>query len=135
MDKYGFLLDDVRYKPASNMKLMSSTGSGGGSVISDADSRASSAASSRRSRNSSSPTDAKRWEELLNRMHPSNNANYSSQPYANIQSKVKRYARRGLPDDIRQKAWVVLTGVDLLMKEHFGEYENLVDQAEEGEFV
>lgn len=123
MDKYGFLLDDDRCK---------NTNSAGSSA----------------NENSSAALrfgagDAKRWETILDKVHPSSssskkshhdNASFNSSgsvSYATSQSKVKYYARRGLPDVLRQKAWTVLTGVDLIMAENPGEYDALVDRAEE----
>ena len=111
MDKYGFLLDDNRSCTASSV----------GSIISGGDS-----ATADEELNAN-------WQKILNKMDPSNlqiQNNYSSQPYTNIQSKVKNYARLGLPDDLRQKAWTIITNVDLLMHKHKGEYEKLVDRAE-----
>ena len=111
MDKYGFLIDDNRSCTASSV----------GSIISGGDS-----ATADEELNAN-------WQKILNKMDPSNlqiQNNYSSQPYTNIQSKVKNYARLGLPDDLRQKAWTIITNVDLLMHKHKGEYEKLVDRAE-----
>ena len=111
MDKYGFLLDDNRSCTASSV----------GSIISGGDS-----ATADEELNAN-------WQKILEKMDPSNlqiQNNYSSQPYTNIQSKVKNYARLGLPDDLRQKAWTIITNVDLLMHKHKGEYEKLVDRAE-----
>ena len=111
MDKYGFLIDDNRSYTASSV----------GSIISGGDS-----ATADEELNAN-------WQKILEKMDPSNlqiQNNYSSQPYTNIQSKVKNYARLGLPDDLRQKAWTIITNVDLLMHKHKGEYEKLVDRAE-----
>ena len=111
MDKYGFLIDDNRSYTASSV----------GSIISGGDS-----ATADEELNAN-------WQKILNKMDPSNlqiQNNYPSQPYTNIQSKVKNYARLGLPDDLRQKAWTIITNVDLLMHKHKGEYEKLVDRAE-----
>ena len=111
MDKYGFLIDDNRSYTASSV----------GSIISGGDS-----ATADEELNAN-------WQKILEKMDPSNlqiQNNYSSQPYTNIQSKVKNYARLGLPDGLRQKAWTIITNVDLLMHKHKGKYEKLVDRAE-----
>ena len=111
MDKYGFLLDDNRSCTASSV---GSIISGGDSTTADEELNAN-------------------WQKILDKMDPSNlqiQNNYSSQPYTNIQSKVKNYARLGLPDDLRQKAWTIITNVDLLIHKNKGEYEKLVDRAE-----
>ena len=72
--------------------------------------------------------DAKRWTDILDRVPKASAGGGSS--YATTQSKVKYYARRGLPDGLRKRAWTVLTGVDLVMQERAGEYDMLVSRAE-----
>jgi len=41
-------------------------------------------------------------------------------------TKIKLAMRLGLSDDHRQRAWTVITGVDILMPEKVGDYESLV---------
>ena len=72
--------------------------------------------------------DSKRWTDILDRVPKASAGGGSS--YATTQSKVKYYARRGLPDGLRKRAWTVLTGVDLVMQERAGEYDMLVSRAE-----
>jgi len=64
------------------------------------------------------------WDSILDRAR-------GRERVATIQSDVKLRARSGLPDSLRKRAWTVLTGVDLLMKDRPGEYAELVDRAEE----
>lgn len=45
------------------------------------------------------------------------------------QAKLKSYARRGLPDSLRQKAWTTLTEADTLMAASPGMYKQLVSKA------
>ncbi|KAL7539874.1 hypothetical protein ACHAXR_009684 [Thalassiosira sp. AJA248-18] len=138
MDKYGFLLDDDHCVKREDHDNGSVTGSATGSTTNNShDSKTASIARLR-------ATDAKRWEQILDKVptsksfnshhtnnNNSNNNGNSSSNLVSSQSKVKYYARRGLPDSMRQKAWTVLTGVDLIMNEHPGEYDKLVEKAEE----
>jgi len=103
MDKYGFLLgegDDASAAASQSSPLRGVHRSG----------------------------DAKRWTDILDRVPKASAGGGSS--YATTQSKVKYYARRGLPDGLRKRAWTVLTGVDLVMQERAGEYDMLVSRAE-----
>mmetsp|Transcript_3009 Transcript_3009/g.6562 ORF Transcript_3009/g.6562 Transcript_3009/m.6562 type:complete len:1062 (-) Transcript_3009:140-3325(-) len=110
MDKYGFLLDDDRC-----------SANGGGADCGNND------LVKLRS------SDAKRWESILDKVPKQSSLHQSATnlSHSTTQSKVKSYARRGLPDSLRQKAWTVLTGVDLIMNENPGEYDELVNRAEE----
>ena len=107
MDKYGFLLDDDR-----------------------------AGASAEHDQEGMTIQNAHRWEEILDKV-PSDTSSKLSSPFTsnkmNSQSKVKYYTRRGLPDELRQKAWTVLTGVDLIMgeAENNGTYNDLVRRADE----
>ncbi|KAL3781249.1 hypothetical protein ACHAWO_011618 [Cyclotella atomus] len=62
------------------------------------------------------------WEELLNEC--------SSAPPGTVSksslTKMKHAMRMGLADCHRMRAWTLITGVDLLMPEKNGEYDNLV---------
>ncbi|KAL9184062.1 hypothetical protein ACHAXT_002148 [Thalassiosira profunda] len=72
-------------------------------------------------------SDERRWAKVLEKAPSSKGFKEA----VSSQSKVKSYARKGLPDAMRQKAWTVLTGVDLIMAENPGEYGTLVELAEE----
>jgi len=107
MDKYGFLLDDDHnttetMEDANLAKLHSVRGA----------------------------VDILRWEEILDKVPTSSKSPFNTNKHTTSQSKVKYYTRRGLPDDIRQKAWTTLTGVDLIMAENYGEYDKLVEKAQ-----
>ncbi len=119
MDKYGFLLDD------------------------DEAAATTSATTEENLFEVLCPSAAK-WEKLLDKNIPMNkNASTSSfspsglkraatttSTSANL-SKVKNYARRGLPDSVRPKAWTALTGVDAVMNRYPRKYNELVQKAEE----
>jgi hypothetical protein len=70
--------------------------------------------------------DAKKWEGILDDVTTANGKKVSNLINP---SKVKYNTRRGLPDAMRRKAWMALTGVDLIMKAHPGKYDELVDKA------
>jgi hypothetical protein len=119
MDKYGFLLDDDEAAAANAATTSANTEENLTELL--------------------CPSDAK-WEKLLDKTYK--NANPSSfspsglkraattSSTANL-SKVKNYARRGLPDSVRPKAWTILTGVDVMMNKFPGRYEELVQKADE----
>jgi hypothetical protein len=75
--------------------------------------------------------EAKKWEGILGRVtaNGKKKSNSVDDTYLTNPSKVKYYARRGLPDGMRRKAWTALTGVDLIIKAHHGIYDELVDKA------
>ena len=75
--------------------------------------------------------EAKKWEGILGRVtaNGKKKSNSVDDTYLTNPSKVKYYARRGLPDGMRRKAWTALTGVDLIIKAHPGIYDELVDKA------
>jgi hypothetical protein len=90
------------------------------------------------------PSDAK-WEKLLEKITPITNNNNNAYPSSFSPSglkraaattsssnltKVKNYARRGLPDSVRPKAWTMLTGVDVMMSRYPRKYDALVQKAE-----
>ena len=106
MDKYGFLIDD---KDAA-VAAMGTT-----EKINIFQLRA----------------EAKKWEGILGRVtaNGKKKSNSVDDTYLTNPSKVKYYARRGLPDGMRRKAWTALTGVDLIIKAHPGIYDELVDKA------
>jgi len=101
MDKHGFLLDDDAI--TSSVAGASTT--------------------------SSSSIGEALWADILDRVGASPGPAPGAR--AAIQNDVKHRARSGLPDGLRKRAWTILTGVDLLMKERPGEYAELVDRAEE----
>ncbi|KAL7552692.1 hypothetical protein ACHAWF_015922 [Thalassiosira exigua] len=143
MDKYGFLLDDARCRPAQKRASAGSTESGGGDSLSDLPvhdvfgGRAAEKPSAARTRRTV-VADERRWENILEKVAPGGgggggggaNSKFGAS-YGATQSKVKYHARRGLPDALRRKAWTVLTGVDLILAENPGEYDVLVERAEE----
>ncbi|KAL3810425.1 hypothetical protein ACHAXA_005633 [Cyclostephanos tholiformis] len=69
--------------------------------------------------------DAKKWEGILDDVTANSKKMFN---FINP-SKVKHNTRRGLPDGMRRKAWMALTGVDLIIKAHPGKYDELVDKA------
>ena len=121
MDKYGFLLDD------DDDEAVATT----------------SATTEENLFEVLCPSDAK-WEKLLDKIIPINTTTSTSSfspsglkraatttsTSANV-SKVKNYARRGLPDSVRPRAWTTLTGVDVVMNRYPRKYNDLVQQAEE----
>jgi hypothetical protein len=106
MDKYGFLIDD---KDAA-VAAMGTT-----EKINIFQLRA----------------EAKKWEGILGRVtaNGKKKSNSVDDTYLTNPSKVKYYARRGLPEAMRQRAWTALTGVDLIIKARPGKYDELVEQA------
>ncbi|KAL3763418.1 hypothetical protein ACHAWU_001991 [Discostella pseudostelligera] len=119
MDKYGFLLDDDEAASAKATTTNATADENLTELI--------------------CPSDAK-WEKLLDKTYK--NANSSSLSLSGLKratattstanlSKVKNYARRGLPDSVRPKAWTTLTGVDVMMNKFPGRYEELVQKADE----
>ena len=114
MDKYGFLLEDERSSKESTTTL----------------------------RTTSDALDTmyriKKWETMLDKAGGGGATAmaalpFSNNAFSNTQTKVKYYARRGLPDTMRSRAWTVLTGVDIIMSEREGEYEEMVARADEKE--
>ena len=90
--------------------------------------------SSPQNNNASSPSSSpdqrlQKWQEILERSNPKSKA-ATAISFSNTQSKVKYYTRRGLPDSMRSRAWTTLTGVDVIMAERQGEYQELVGKAE-----
>ena len=75
--------------------------------------------------------EAKKWEGILGRVtaNGKKKSNSVDDTYLTNPSKVKYYARRGLPEAMRQRAWTALTGVDLIIKARPGKYDELVEQA------
>ena len=139
MDKYGFMLADERY-------CTDDPGGGGddGSAVLSHDGSSGYAASTVTGGSGGGglarlrASDARRWEHILRAKAPTASrgnsragGSSSAASYATSRSKVKYYARRGLPDAMRRKAWTVLTGVDLILRENQGEYEALVRRARE----
>ena len=112
MDKYGFLLDDDR---ALNEEEDTNNNLSKLRVQSD----------------------AKRWENILDKVPSSSSSSNNKSSHAvnplSAQSKVKAYTRKGLPDGLRQKAWTVLTGVDIILCENPNTYGELVNKA--GKFI
>ena len=106
MDKYGFLIDD---KDAA-VAAMGTT-----EKINIFQLRA----------------EAKKWEGILGRVtaNGKKKSNSVDDTYLTNPSKVKYYARRGLPEAMRQRAWTALTGVDLIIKARPGKYDELVEKA------
>ena len=108
MDKYGFLLDDDR---ALNEEEDTNNNLSKLRVQSD----------------------AKRWENILDKVPSSSSSSNNKSSHAvnplSAQSKVKAYTRKGLPDGLRQKAWTVLTGVDIILCENPNTYGELVNKA------
>jgi hypothetical protein len=73
------------------------------------------------------PTDDESsWAQILDTVSPL----VDTKPYRDIQSRIKNYARKGLPDSMRQRAWVVLTGVDVIMSQRKGVYDSYLTQAD-----
>ncbi len=73
------------------------------------------------------PTDDESsWEQILDTVSPL----VDTKPYRDIQSRIKHHARKGLPDSMRQRAWVVLTGVDVIMSQRKGVYDSYLTQAD-----
>ncbi|KAL7450289.1 hypothetical protein ACHAWC_002234, partial [Mediolabrus comicus] len=70
--------------------------------------------------------DESRWEQILDTVSPL----VDTKPYRDIQSRIKHHARKGLPDSMRQRAWVVLTGVDVIMSQRKGVYDSYLTQAD-----
>lgn len=115
MDKYGFLLDD-------NEAAMANAATTDDNLV-----------------ELLCPSDAK-WEKLLDKIIPITN-NTNSFPTGRKRAaitatlansaKLKNYARRGLPDSVRPKAWTALTGVDALMSRYPRKYVELVQKADE----
>jgi len=66
-----------------------------------------------------------KWKNVLDKVSPL--VGTSSSSY--IQDKVKHHIRKGLPDSMRQRAWVVLTGVDRIMNERKGVYQGMLRHA------
>jgi len=153
MDKYGFLLEDDRA-----LKHDEDDDDYASSQHSNDHNGHNHSSSNLSARLRSRYTDARRWQNILDKVpssssshnnthkdnhnhkdnttthHSSKSLNNHSSPnisYATTQSKVKYYARRGLPDSLRRKAWTLLTGVDLIMEENSGEYDALVAKADE----
>jgi len=104
MDKYGFLIEDDGCSSRDNTEIVDGC--------------------------RGSKLDVKRWENILDKGPTKNLSPSSSMNFLTSQAKVKYYARRGLPDSLRQKAWTVLTGVELMMSENEGRYRALVAEAE-----
>ena len=70
--------------------------------------------------------DESSWEQILDTVSPL----VDTKPYRDIQSRIKHHARKGLPDSMRERAWVVLTGVDVIMSQRKGVYDSYLTQAD-----
>lgn len=53
----------------------------------------------------------------------------SGEPPSVSQNTVKRMMRIGLPDELRRRAWTVITGVDVIVQERCGDYQSFVETA------
>lgn len=74
----------------------------------------------------SNEADELTWKNILDKI----SSPTGTSPYTSIQDKfLKHHIRKGLPDSMRRRVWVVLTGVDCLMKERAGVYQELLRQA------
>eukprot|EP00986_Skeletonema_menzelii_P005935 scaffold2236_cov152-Skeletonema_menzelii.AAC.19 len=65
-----------------------------------------------------------KWKNILDKVSP----HIRTGPLF-MQDKVKHDIRKGLPDSMRRRTWVVLTGVDRLMSERKGVYQEMLRQA------
>mmetsp|Transcript_26759 Transcript_26759/g.41975 ORF Transcript_26759/g.41975 Transcript_26759/m.41975 type:complete len:355 (+) Transcript_26759:1-1065(+) len=74
----------------------------------------------------SNEADELKWKNILEKV----SSLTGTSPFSYIQDKVlKHQIRKGLPDSMRRRVWVVLTGVDRIMKERTGVYQEMLEQA------
>ena len=69
--------------------------------------------------------DEMKWSNILDKVSP---FSIRTSPFY-VQDKIKRDIRKGLPESMRRRTWVQLTGVDSLMSERKGVYQEMLRQA------